>query len=347
MKNNVSPVSYYDAYIAEKNVCVFFSKLDVLSHDDYSHARMFSWANGGWGHRDMPFMISSAIRFEPKNRNPSYIIYSLGRKSGAVEAYYPKGVRTEYEFLPGATLDRGLPHLQQIKEIGGRLYIVGPNSQIFRRKQEESQSTTSFKGAQNKNFHARLEQWEVFNQGVEPPAIEDFEAKGMSRSDAMGAFIGYCSLNSIDGSNEDDLYAVGDDGVVIHRSVGIWKFLPKVTNADLLRVKKIDKKTVYVVGKKGIFLKGNAVDGFKQIPTNMGDTMSGLEEFKGKIYVGSSNRGVMVYDGNIVTRAPGLPDFDCHTLHSKDGQLLAVGSKHAYLTEDARNWKFLENPDNV
>ena len=346
MKNNISPISYYDAYIAEKNICVFFSKLDILEHDDHSHARMFTWVNGVWGHRDIPFMVNSAMRFQPINKTPPYIIHSLGLMSGAVEVYHPMGKKIEYEFLPGATLDKGLLHLQQIKEIDGRLYVVGPDSQIFRRKVEESSTVITFEGAQNKVFQGRMNQWEVFNQGVESLSIEAFEAKGMSRSDAMGAFIRYCSLNSIDGSSSSDLYAVGDDGVIIHRSTGPWKFLPKVTNANLRRVRQIDAKTVYAVGDKGIFLKGNAAEGFKQIPTNTNDDLWGLEVFNGKIYIGDAGRGVMVYDGHAVTRVPGLPDFDCHTLHAKDGQLLAVGSKHAYLTDDAKTWKFLQNLDN-
>jgi hypothetical protein len=346
MKNNVSPASYYDAYISEKNIILLFSKLDVLAHDDHTHARMFSWINGQWHHRDLPFMVNSAFEMHPKNGTPRYIINSLGLMSGAVEVYQPKGIKIEYEFLPGATLDKGLIHLQQIKEIDGRLYVVGPTSQIFRRKIEESPAIITFKGAQNKDFQGRMDQWEVFNQGVESPSLTDFEAKGMSRSDAMGVFIRYCSLSSIDGSSASDLYAVGGDGVMIHRSTGPWKFLSKVTNADLLRVRQIDSKTVYAVGDKGIFLKGNAADGFKQIPTNNSDNLSGLEVFNGKIYIGASSRGVMVYDGKAVTRVPGLPDFDCHTLHAKDGQLLAVGSKHAYLTDDAKTWTFLKNPDN-
>ena len=163
----------------------------------------------------------------------------------------------------------------------------------------------------------------------------------------MAAFVRYCSLHSIDGCSSEDLYAVGDDGVILHRGKGQWKFLPKVTNSELRRVKQVDSKTVYAVGDKGILLRGNAVDGFQQIPTNSSDNLWGLEVFNGKIYIGGSSRGVLVYDGKAVNRVPGLPDFDCHTLHAKDGQLLAVGSKHAYLTDDAKTWKFLQNPDNV
>ena len=211
MKNNISPVSYYDAFISEKDVAILYSKLDVLSHDDHSHCRWFSWDHGKWGHRDLPFMVNSGTETYPKSKTPPYIIHSLGLMSGAVEVYHPMGKKIEYEFLPGATLDKGLLHLQQIKEIDGRLYVVGPDSQIFRRKVEESSTVITFEGAQNKVFQGRMNQWEVFNQGVESLSIEAFEAKGMSRSDAMGAFIRYCSLNSIDGSSSSDLYAVGDD----------------------------------------------------------------------------------------------------------------------------------------
>ena len=317
-------VSYYDAFILMKNGVVFFSKLDALEHDDYSHSRVFDWHNGRWGHRDIPFMVNSGIAVIPASKNPPYLVFSLGLMSGAVEVYWPKGAKIEYEFLPGASKERGLLHLQQIREIGDSLYVVGPDNQIFRRLNGK---------------------WEVYNQGVETPSLDEFRVR--NPDDAMGAFLRYCSLNSIDGSGGQDLYAVGDDGVIVHRGTGAWTFLPKATNAELRRVRQIDAKTVYAVGQRGTLLKGNAADGFQVIPTNISDDFWGLEWFNGKLYIGGATRGVFVYDGQSVNPAPGLPAFDCHTLHAKDGQLLAVGAKAVYLTDDAKTWTFLQNPDNV
>lgn len=342
-----SSVSYYDAFIFKNNAFMLVSKLDALSHDDYSHARLYTWVDDVWGHDDYPFMINSSILEQTPLREPSYLIHSLGLMSGAVEVRWPKGARKEYEFLPGASLDRGLPHLQQIKEIDRRLYVVGPDSQIFRRNLGPSDVLVNFTGAQNKKFQGRMDQWELFNHGVEPQPLSFFESKGMSKIEAVTASVGYCSLNAIDGSNENDLYAVGAEGVVVHRSAGSWRFLEKVTNAELRRVRQIDSQTVYAVGDRGTLLHGNAVQGFKVIPINIGDNLWGLEWFNGKLYIGGANSGLYVWDGRVLSKVPGLPEFDCHTLHAKDGQLLAVGSKHVYLTDDAKTWRFLQNPDNV
>ncbi|WP_192811315.1 hypothetical protein [Paracidovorax oryzae] len=339
-------VTYRDGFIARNNGVVLCSKLDGLDHDNHFHGRRFTWVNGDWGHSDIPFTVCSAVLTRPAGGNPSYLFNSLGLMSGAVEVCWPMAAKKEYEFLPGASQQRGLPHLQQIKEIEGRLYVVGPNSQIFRRKLSESGQPISFAGAQGKMFSGKLDQWEIFNQGVEARSLEEFEAEGLSRGDAMGAFLRYCSLNSIDGFGTQ-LYAVGDDGVIIHKQEEKWKFLPKATNAELRRVKQVDAEIVFVVGDKGTLLSGNAAKGFKIIPTNMSEQLRALEWFNGKLYIGSIGGGVFVYDGKSIAKVPQLPDFECLALHANDGQLLAVGNKEVFLTGDGIQWRSLQNPDNM
>lgn len=346
MRSNNQAVSYHAAYISERDVVILFSKLDALPHDNYSHSRWYSWDKGVWGHRNLPFMVKSAAEVYPKSKNPPYIIFSLGLISGAVEVYFPRGSRIEYEFLPGASLERGLLHLQQIKEIDGRLYVVGPDGQIFRRKLNESGHLVSFKGAQGQTFQGKMDQWEIFNQGAEAVPLSHFEAQGMNRTDAMSAFVRHCSFNSIDGYGNEHLYAVGADGAIIYRRTDKWEFLPKVTNSELRRVKQVDADTVFLAGDKGTLLRGNAKSGFSAIPTDMSEQLRALEFFNGKLYIGSIGRGVFAYDGKSISRVVNLPEFECHTLHSKDGQLLAVGEKEVYLTDDAIHWRALKNPDN-
>lgn len=344
---NINSCTYSGGFVAGRNAVLFISKPDVMAHDDFSYGRLYTWVNGEWGHGHFPFTIASSLLSRNKAGAPPYFIYSLGLTSGAVEVSWPKGVKKEYEFLPGASENRGIPHLQQIKEIGGRLYVVGPKSQIFRRKAEISGRMSSFKGAEGKDFQGRLDQWELFNQGVEPRSIKELQAEGMSQGEAMSAFLSYCSLNSIDGGDEKSLYACGDEGVIIFREKDKWRFLPKVTNADLRQVKQVDSSTIYVAGDRGTLLKGSALEGFSVIPTEIGAQLRGLEWFNGKLYIGSIGRGLFVFDGASVSRVPNLPDFVCHTLHAKDGQLLAIGEKEAFLTDDALQWRSLKNPDNL
>lgn len=85
--------------------------------------------------------------------------------------------------------------------------------------------------------------------------------------------------------------------------------------------------------------------GFRQY-TGVNDDFWGVEWFNGKLYLGGANTGVYVYDGKSVNKLSGLTLPECHTLHSRDGQLLAVGHKDAYLTDDTVKWTLLNNPNN-
>ncbi len=319
-------VSYYDGYISARNDIGICSKPDALDYDDYALGRWYTCTNGKWGHLDFPFSPSSLCEFHPTSGQPAYIIYALGQMSGQVMSYWPRGSNTTYEWLPGAQAQGGLLHLKQIRVIGEDVYVVGIQSQVFRR-------------------HGKG--WEVFNQGL-PQALTAQQARGMNAEQIMAHTMAQAAdLQSIDGLPGQGLYAVGAAGVMFHRSGNAWQALPKVTNADLHRVRVIDADIVYAVGDRGVLLKGNARQGFELISTHLKEDLYGLEWFNGKLYLGGTKTGVHVYDGKNVLRAQGLPEFECHTLHSNAGQLLALGSKHVYLTDDAQQWTFLQNPDNV
>lgn len=319
-------VTYYDGYISASNDIGLCSKPDALDYDDYSIGRWYTCTNGAWGHLDFPFSPSSLCEVHPKSGQPAYIIYALGQMSGQVMSYWPRGSNTTYEFLPGAKEQGGLLHLKQIRAIGEDLYVVGIQSQVFRR---------------------RNDRWEVFSQGL-PQPLSAQQARGLSIEQIAAHVMAQAAdLQSIDGMAGRELYAVGSAGAMFHRSGGAWQELPRITNAALHRVRQIDADTVYVVGDRGILLKGNARQGFEVVTTHLDDNLWGLEWFNGQLYLGGTKTGVHVYDGKSVVRAPGLPEFECHTLHANAGQLLALGSKHVYLTDDATAWNFLQNPDNV
>jgi hypothetical protein len=327
-------VSYYDGAVLERNLLLIAGKLDYFDDDDYSHGRVFSHSQVRWGARDLPWSISSVCAYRPKGNAPAArASCSVGEMSGQVEIYWSKGVKIEHEMLPGADKhgpDRiGLLHLHQIIQIEDDLYVVGIDSQVFRRHQGK---------------------WEVFNQGIEPTPTDTFLAQGMKLSDAVARSTdSSVDLESIDGTSSENLFAVGFFGAICHRGKGPWRRLEKVTNAMLHRVKCVDANTVYAVGDNGILLKGNA-HGFKVIPTGINDDLWGLEWFKGKLYIGSRTQGLFVFDGthcHKVTTTPKI-NFECHTLNAYDGQLLALGSKTVYLSDDGVKWEVVpENPDNV
>lgn len=322
---NPTELTYYDGAFLEADLIAFATKLDALDYDDYSHSRPTSYSSGRWGARDLPFSASSVCAYRTDRGPASRATCTLGSMSGCVELYWKGGVHSVTEFLPGAKEMGGLLHLKQIRQIGDDLYVVGSQGQVYRRHQNS---------------------WAVFNQGLEVPDLNDLLAQGVSMSEALDKTMGVLDLESIDGTSPSDIYAVGSRGGVYFRGGERWIQINKVTNVNLHRVRVLDSDTVYAVGDRGVVLKGNARQGFSIIETNIGDDIWGLEWFDKHLYVGGKRKGLFRLDDQTSQKVAALPDFECHTLHAYAGQLLALGFKHVYLTDDAKTWKFLQNPDN-
>jgi len=321
-------VSFYDGCIIDKDIISMCGKLDFLDYDDYSHSRNYSFAHGTWGGEDLPFMTTSICAYRPKDPTPAArAMFTLAEMAGCVNYYWAKGVKRGIEMLPGAEKNGGLLHLMQIIQIGDDLFVVGIDSQVYRRHNGK---------------------WEVFSQGLEGLPTAHFVKQGHSLSDAVGmSSASTVDLFSIDGSNFDNLYAVGRGGVVCHKSDGDWRKLEQVTNVKLHRVKYVDEKTVFVAGDKGILLKGNA-KGFHAIQTGINDDFFGLEWFNGKLYIGTKESGIFEFDGKVCHKVTTTPKihFECHTLNAFGGQMLALGSKDIFLTDDCVTWRVIEHPDN-
>ena len=327
MNNGIySTVTNYDGFIVRRDAVVFIAKPDVLEHDDYRRSTLYTCANGDWGHQAIPFMVQSSLVVAYDDSKTPFKIFSIGEMSGIMEIYWPMGLKIEREYLPGATSERGLLHLKQIREVDGKILVVGISSQIFMRDDSG---------------------WHVFNQGIEPPQLKVEDSKKGLTTQELGDWEGHLlDLHSIDGCSIGSLYAVGSKGTIIYRGDGTWRRLPKLTNAYLRRVRVISPDVVFIVGDEGVLLKGNSESGFSFVDTGIKDDILGVEWFNGKLYLGAGTTGVYVYDGTSVSKVPGLALSECHTLHSGSGQLLAVGNKDSYLTDDAIQWKLLRNPNN-
>ncbi|MET3138554.1 hypothetical protein AAKU61_002924 [Undibacterium sp. GrIS 1.2] len=258
-------VSFYDGAVIRKDAIFLCGKLDFLEYDDYSHSRNYILgSNNVWGGDDLPFMTTSVCVYRPKDPIPAErAMCTLAEMAGYVDFYWAKGVKVGVEMLPGAEEDDGLLHLQQIIQIGDDLYVVGSSSQVYRRHQNA---------------------WQVFNQGLEEIPTDVFVKQGKTLREAVSLSQKTSSmLHSIDGSDFNNLYAVGFGGIVCHRGDGHWKQLEQVTNANLHRVKYVDENTVYVAGDKGILLKGNA-KGFHAIETSINDDLSELCSNRTKLF---------------------------------------------------------------
>lgn len=317
MKNKTKSraVSFYDGCVVDKDLICLCGKLDFLEYDDYSHSRTYIFGKK-WTGEDLPFMSSSICMYRPKNKTPAArAMCTLAEMAGCVDVYWSKGVKKGSEFLPGAKENGGLLHLQQIIQIGDDLYVVGSSSQVYRRHDDA---------------------WHIFNQGLEEVPTAVFLKQGKTLSEAvMLSQKTTAMLHSIDGSAENNLFAVGYGGSIYHKGDGPWVKLDDVTNTNLHRVKYVDEDTVYIAGDKGILLKGNS-KGFHVVQTGINDDLWGLEWFNNKLYIGTTRNGIYEFDGKNFHKILTAPknDFECHTLNAYGGQMLALGSKDIFLTDD-------------
>lgn len=62
-------------------------------------------------------------------------------------------------------------------------------------------------------------------------------------------------LNAIAGTSATNIYAVGDNGTMLHYNGTAWSFLPIITNKDLFAVHAADDGTVVIVGEGGTLIE--------------------------------------------------------------------------------------------
>ena len=215
------------------------------------------------------------------------------------------------EAIPDAGTGKGkLGYLSQVREIDGQVYACGDQGQVYRRTP---------KG------------WVHVDDGLMHP-----ERRKQGNS-----------LNGIDGTSEDDLYAVGDYGRIFHYDGKKWTQVGYQTSAILERVRCVGKDEVYVCGDGGLLLKGSR-KGWKSIgdPGIKGNIWD-LEMYKGKLYLAVEDE-LMVHDGKSIDKVdPKLEvTIDAHRLSSRNGFLWSFGEKEmAYF--DGKKWTRVVDPDNA
>lgn len=168
--------------------------------------------------------------------------------------------------------------------------------------------------------------WERFDRGMREMAVPGFE--------------------SIDGSGSNDIYAVGEKGVIAHFDGTDWTYLDSPTNRPLSTVKSVSKEEVYICGNNGLIFRGSK-NGWTSIGNHdMNFTFWDMELFQDKIYF-SHAKGIVVYDGKELQEIEfGLGgDIGCHKLHAADGVLWSFGIDDL-LVFDGNRWERVICPEN-
>jgi hypothetical protein len=149
-------------------------------------------------------------------------------------------------------------------------------------------------------------------------------------------------FNSIDGVDENDIYAVGFGGDMWHCMQGIWQELDSPTNLILNKVLVVNDKQVYICGQKGVLLAGHG-DRWTTVEQDLEDEdFWDMTWYREALYL-SSNKAVYRLDPNDNTLT--VVDFNLGDkmtygfVHANDGVLASFGTKHVCITKDGVNWE--------
>jgi hypothetical protein len=211
---------------------------------------------------------------------------------------------TEEEIDSSAEGPRARGPIRDLRFIGDHLYATGMGRQVYRRE------------GSNK--------WERADKGmVRPVSSEEI-----------------CGFNSIDGLNENEIYATGFAGEIWCFSDDKWDKMESPTNLILHRVRTITPSKVFCSGQNGLLIKG-AHNRWEIIDHGATDSnIWGLEWFRDKLFVACDD-GLFIYKGSNELEKLDLDlgeNISHRHLHANNGILMSFGPKNIVWTEDGKHW---------
>lgn len=278
------------------------------------------------------FVVSVAL-FE------KYALRCVLSREGQVRLYGPGGKPDHRMQIPEAGVFGdaavGLGYVNRLRAIGSTLMVCGQSRQVYRLEwngDDPGQGSWA-------DMAGPMRQQPM----TEPPDETD-EAAFDAWLDANDAI----DLVDINGPNESDVYAVGDEAW--HWNGFEWRQIALPSDEPLAAIKVISPRDVVLVGHNGTLLRGNAVEGFRDLSSvDDNQNFTGVEWFENRLYL-ASNTGLFIYDDASrriqpyrTTLKPELQDT--HQLEVRDGVLWSFGFKDlAHF--DGKVWTRVHHPDN-
>lgn len=108
------------------------------------------------------------------------------------------------------------------------------------------------------------------------------------------------AINHIHGSGHDDIYAVGENGVVLHFDGHTWRQIPYPDNAGgsdgLTGVRAVNKDEVFICGRAGRVLHGNR-NGL-EVLNSFATPFYGIAHFQGRLILAAGDNGAWELEGS-------------------------------------------------
>lgn len=297
-KKKESDISFLSGFVQSRDVARVIAVIDEMAEEGENYSWLMKWTASD----------EKWVRFDvPWAATRMWVITDRGVEvvttgpEGRVSILTPSGnSEEEIDNSPDGPPTAG--EIRDLRGIGKGLYACGMWRQVYRRDKPGS--------------------WSRQDQGVlKKPSVK-----------------GIVGFNSIDGMDEDDVFAVGFGGEIWRRVKRKWRQLESPTNAILYRVRAIKKNLIYAAGQKGVLLRGNG-DNWEQIDhTATKDDLWGMEWFGNTLYVSSDNAIYRLTAGDDLEKL-NLGKIDtCGHLHANDGVMWSFGTKNVAYTRDAVKW---------
>jgi hypothetical protein len=154
------------------------------------------------------------------------------------------------------------------------------------------------------------------------------------------------TLHDIDGTERNNIYAVGLSGSMYHFDGNLWTQLDSPTDQHLLNVRCVSRNEVYVCGYKGNIFRGSMNDWQFIGDPEFDGTCWGMDSFGGKLYLAHS-RGLIMYDGNSLNAVDigAGKDATFHRLHANKQMLYSFGPDDLFAYDGTR-WSEIICPEN-
>mgnify|MGYP001952254567 CR=1 FL=1 len=202
-------------------------------------------------------------------------------------------------------------YLKSLREIDGQLYACGTQGQVLRRTAQG---------------------WQRMDQGIYEPLQDQVTS----------------SLNALDGTATNDIYAAGDSGALWHWDASNWTRLESPTNLPLYVVHQHSDGSIFLAGSGGVLFRGNRQQGWADLSDSAFShlVLENACEFQGALYL-SSGTHLLCYANDQLSAVhvplPGPLAF--HNLDACAEALWCVGDD-CVLSFDGQNWQAHPCPEN-
>jgi hypothetical protein len=202
-------------------------------------------------------------------------------------------------------------YLNDLRYIGKHLYACGTQNQIHKQVGKK---------------------WERMDEGIFSPLKKQVDR----------------CLNAIDGFSDNDIYAVGDQGV-LNWDGKKWTKLKMPTDFPFYCVLCASNGEVYVGGSGGVLLKGNASKGWIDLSNTSvtNEVFEDMAEFQGKIYITATDELIST-NGKTIEKVnvPVKGHKAYYAIDAVPDELWTVGDD-CVLQFDGKTWTRHVCPDNV